>query len=472
MRRSFLRLFLLLLSFSGMLTLSSNPAYAAPAGAACQPATGVNTIQGTLDEANYTLQIPAGWNGTLFLYNHGYIPPFLPLESPVPTAPDTLVSTTLLQEHFALAASSYSQNGTVVGQALQDDLALLDDFGQTCGPPARTITWGGSMGGMISAGLAQLYPRRFAGAAPACGLLAGTIGYFNAALDSLFALNVLLTGNTLPLEHIADPTTTFNQYEAALTSAQQTPAGRARIALLAALQDIPGWADAGSAKPGVTDFTTREANQFQNMQGDLFIDIFGKAQIESQVGGNPFWNTDVNFAQQLSLSIDHGEVAALYQRAGLNLHDDIYSLQQAPRMTADPQAVSSASANITFDGQLQVPVLTVHTIGDPTVPVQNEQAYARVVQQAGNSQMLRQLFINRSGHCAFTDAETLAGLHVLLFRIDHSFWSNLTDPDTMNSVAASYGSAYNIIPAPFSLNGVAPAYIPYQPAVYLRPYTI
>jgi pimeloyl-ACP methyl ester carboxylesterase len=327
------------------------------------------------------------------------------------------------------------------------------------------------MGGMISAGLVQKYPQRFAGAAPACGLLSGTIGYFNAALDSLFALNVLLANATFPLEHIADPASTLNQYEATLATAQQTPQGRARIALLSAFQDVPGWADAASPEPAATDYATQEANQYQNMQSDLFIDIFGKAQIETQVGGNPFWNTGVNFFQQLLLSSEMREVVELYKQAGLSLQADLEALQHAPRISADPRTVSAAGANITFDGNVRVPVLTIHTIGDPTVPVPNEQAYTEVVYQAGQSQMLRQLYIKRAGHCSFTDAETLAGLATLIRRIERGFWGDSTDPQQMSKDAASYGPAYNVIPAPFSLSNVSPAFVSYQPALYLRPYS-
>jgi pimeloyl-ACP methyl ester carboxylesterase len=471
MRRFLCRLFVLLLAFSSLGAFAASSVHAGTMTSRCSPATGISTWQGELGGANYTIQLPSSWNGTLFLYNHGYIPPFQPLENPVPTAPDDLVTSRLLQEHYALAASSYSQNGTVVGQALQDDMALLDYFEQTCGHPTRTIAWGGSMGGMISAALVQEYPQRFAGAAPACGLLSGTIGYFNAALDSLFALNVLLAQATLPLEHIPDPSSTLNQYETALAGAQQTPQGRARIALLSALQDVPGWADAASPEPAATDYATREANQYQNMQSDLFIDIFGKAQIETQAGGNPFWNTGVDFFQQLLLSSETREVVALYKQAGLSLQADLETLQHAPRISADPQAVSAAGTNITFDGNIRVPVLTIHTIGDPTVPVQNEQTYAKVVRQAGNAQMLRQLYIKRAGHCSFTDAEILAGLATLTRRIERGFWDDSTAVQRMNQEAASYGPVYNVIPAPFSLSNVSPAFVSYQPAIYLRPYT-
>src|SRR5262249_58457063 len=47
---------------------------------------------------------------------------------------------------------------------------------------------------------------------------------------------------------------------------------------------------------------------------------------------------------------------------------------------------------------------------------QNEQAYASVVGRAGRSFRLRQVFVHRAGHCAFTPAETITSVRRLLRR--------------------------------------------------------
>ena len=40
---------------------------------------GVTTHMGTLpDGATYVFEVPANWNGTLFLYSHSYVPPGSP----------------------------------------------------------------------------------------------------------------------------------------------------------------------------------------------------------------------------------------------------------------------------------------------------------------------------------------------------------------------------------------------------------
>jgi hypothetical protein len=78
--------------------------------------------------------------------------------------------------------------------------------------------------------------------------------------------------------------------------------------------------------------------------------------------------------------------------------------------------------NIVFDGRIPVPVLTVHTTDDGLVVSPHEQAYRSAVRRAGRSRMLEQLWVDRPGHCTFTDAETLAALDVLLERLDRGRW--------------------------------------------------
>src|SRR3989441_7563086 len=212
----FLVLFILLSSF---VVKSTNVALAA---SGCVSSSGTTTLQGALGGANYTIQVPSNWNGTLVLYSHGYVSS-TSLLKPAPDAGDPLTGAALLQQGYALAGSSYSQNGWAVQQAFHDQMALLDFFDTTCGTPTRTIAWGHSMGGLISAGLVQLYPDRFAGALPMCGALAGGIGDWNQGLDSAFAFKVLLAGDTpLSIVHITDHTSSFTLAPPLLAQAHNT----------------------------------------------------------------------------------------------------------------------------------------------------------------------------------------------------------------------------------------------------------
>ena len=117
-------------------------------------------------------------------------------------------------------------------------------------------------------------------------------------------------------------------------------------------------------------------------------------------------------------------------------------------------------------------MLTIHTIGDPLVTVQHEQAYASAVDRAGSSDLLRQAFTARGGHCTFSPAETVAAMHALLYRVEHGQWQQRTKPDQLNAAATALGPDLNVHfdEASGTLVPTPPAYAPFQPSRFLRPF--
>ena len=55
--------------------------------------------------------------------------------------------------------------------------------------------------------------------------------------------------------------------------------------------------------------------------------------------------------------------------------------------------------------------------------------------------MLKEVFVSRGGHCAFSDAEIIAGLQTLIQRVDTGGWPD-TSPATMNARTAKFGDNY------------------------------
>lgn len=425
----------------------------------------LNTIHSTLatTKANYTIEVPANWNGTLLLYSHMYISPIDAPLNPAPVAPDTFTADELIKQGYGLAGSSYG-HGWAVEEAFQDQIALLDLFKSMCGPPTRTIAWGQSLGGLITAGLAELYPTRFAGALPMCGVVAGSVGTWNQLLDQAFAFNVLLADNKLPLVHIplANAQSTINQATSILTSAQSSAQGRARTALSAALADVPGWYNSASSEPTSQDVTTQEHNQYLwGSQLDFQFAFGARVELELRASGNPSWNTGIDYSKQLAQSTDFKEVIDLYKQAGLNLDQDLNTLANAPRIKADPGAVNYLRKYFTFNGDLTIPVLTMHTTGDGLAVNQDEQAYASLASVKGKSAMLRQIFVHRADHCSFTPAEILAGVQTLIDRVNTGTWGNTTDPTLMIKKAATFGSFLS--PQP-------PSFLNFTPTSFLRPF--
>jgi pimeloyl-ACP methyl ester carboxylesterase len=444
---------------------------AAASTSSCGGSGTVSTLNGTLPNgATYLIQCPAGaWNGTLYLYSHGYVVPGA--ANPAQGAGDPVTGAWMLAQGYALAGSSYSTTGWAIAQALPDQISTLDAFGSTYGQPKTTVAWGHSLGGIITAGLLQDYPNRFDAALPMCGVLSGGVATWNTALDGAFAFRKLIDPS-VQVVNITNPTANLQGAEAAVAQAQRTPRGRARLALVAALGDTPGWFTPLSAEPAATDYAGQEANQYLWASQVTFPFVFAfRADLQAKAGGNPSWNTGVNYVRDLAKSVDLAEVKALYQAAGLSLGHDVQTLNSSSRISADPKATAWLAKNISFDGDINVPVLTMHTTGDGLVVPENEQAYRSIIDRAGNGDLLRQVFVNRAGHCAFTPAETITAVQTLENRMSTGQW-NVPSPAEMNAQAAALGADYNIFFAGGQVVPAAPAFISYSPASYLRPFDL
>jgi pimeloyl-ACP methyl ester carboxylesterase len=448
-------------------------ATALAAGSTCGGSGTVTTQTGTLaDGATYKIECPgARWNGTLFLYSHGYVVPGS--ANPAQDAGDRVTAAWLLGHGYALAGSSYATTGWAIQQALPDQIGTLDAFDQAFRTPTRTVAWGHSLGGIITAGLIQRYPGRFSAALPMCGVLSGGVATWNTALDAEFAFQQLIDPSVQTV-NITNPTANLTGAIAAATAAQQTPQGRARLALTAALGDTPGWFTPLSSEPPPTDFAGQESNQFSwETQVDFpFIFAF-RAELEARAGGNPSWNTGVNYSRDLARSADATEVAALYRVAGLSLRRDLRTLERATRVSANASAVGYLVHNIVFTGHLPVPVLAMHTTGDGLVVPENEQAYRSAVDRAGAGRLLRQIFVHRAGHCAFTPAETITAVQALVSRLDTGRWDHSAlDPASLNAQAAALGPQYNIFQVGTAVVPAPPAFLRYRPGPYLRPFDL
>ena len=449
------------------------PAATYAASQACGGTGSVTTVNGKLaDGATYELQCPAGtWNGTLFLYSHGYVVPGT--NNPATDVGDPVTGAWMLNHGYALAGSSYATTGWAIQQALPDQINTLNRFAATFSQPSRTVAWGHSLGGIITAGLVQRYPSRFNAALPMCGVLSGGVATWNTAADSAFAFQQLVDPS-ISVVDITNPGGNLTAALAAVAKAQKTKQGRARIALGAALADTPGWFTPLSKEPAATNYAAQEANQYLwDSQVDFPFVFALRAELEARAGGNVSWTTGVNYATQLAMSADHTEVVALYKAAGLNLKADLAKLQNATQISADPSAVAYLEHYITFDGKISIPVLTMHTTGDGLVVPENEQAYRSVVRHAGNAALLRQIFVHRAGHCAFTPAETITAARVLLHRLDTGHWTGqATNPASLNARATALGPKFNIFESNGQVVPTAPAFTPFSPTPYLRPFNL
>ena len=388
--------------------------------------------------------VPANWNGTVILYSHGYRPSFAGIPQTPQNAPDEETARALLAEGYALVGSSYERSGWTLDTAAEDQLQTLAAFGERFGEPQRVLALGTSMGGLVTGQLAERTGTGIDGALATCGLMHGGVDLLNYQLDGAHAIAQLLVpdGQAVQLAgyggDFAAVGTTVDTLVAAVEAAQATPEGRARIALAAALYHLPRWAE-GQPEPEPRDHVAQEAAQYEQLLTALAFTYPARVDVENTVGGNPSWNVGVDYRALLGAADERQQVAALYREAGLDLQADLAELTRTADVAPDPAALERAEATSELTGELQVPVLSIHTTADVLAPVQVQEEYRETVRRAGEHQLLRQAFVDRLGHCAFTPAELVAAVHALDERVELGRWTGSASPRGLDAAAERLG---------------------------------
>lgn len=325
--------------------------------------------------------VPAsGWNGALLVFAHGYIAFNEPIDFQHLDLPDgTNVPTLVQQLGFAFATTSYRQNGLAILEGSADILELVDAFTATVGAPARTYLAGVSEGGIIAALLAERAPERFTGVLSTCGPIGSFRGQVSYVADFRALFDVHYPG-LLPGSAIAVPDEVIASWDA-----QYVPA------IEAAVRADPGRAlqlvRVARAAYDPADFET----VVQTVVGVLWYNVFGANDATAKLGGNPYDNRTRWYS---------------------GTSNDLLLNLLVKRYAAEPAAVA-AMAPYETSGQVTLPLVTLHTIGDEIIPYAHELLYKAKAQTSGEGRLF-QLPVYRYGHCSFTTADVLTGFFLLL----------------------------------------------------------
>jgi hypothetical protein len=382
----------LLLVFAAMLALVAP----LPASASAPPAYYVDETKlplaqlpglpsertwGVLGGAGYRIEVPSGWNGSLVLWAHGYRGTGLEL-----TVDNHPLRAYLLANGYAWAASSYATNGYDAGQGARDTRALTALFSEQFGVPRTTYATGASMGGHVTALLAETWPQTYDGAMSICGAL-GNYELFDYYLDFNVAAQTLSEVDaTFPFS--ADYlTATVPATKKALGPAfpyAMNAQGRA----LAALTELRS----GGERP----LFDQGWLYWNGVAGDF---LFGLG-----VG-------DGTLPRQPGVAVQNSDVVYQFDTDSALSPAETHFNAEVQRIAADPQARRTAglAGLAPTTGDLRVPMLTLHTLGDLFVPFGMEQDYARRVAARGGSDLLVQRATRDVGHCSFTPAELVRG---------------------------------------------------------------
>jgi pimeloyl-ACP methyl ester carboxylesterase len=424
---------------------------------------GVVRYEGEIDGARYRVMVPSNWNGTFVLWSHGA---YGAQPSGIALTSQPATEDWLLAQGYALGASQFrTPVGWSIEDGLRDQVKLLDWFRRTIGKPRRTISAGESIGGATATVLAERNPQRFNGVMTLCGAIGGGTAHWNSGLDLMFALRTLF-GADIELVKIKDPAANqARAIELMGAAASGDPLSQARLALAAALADIPGWFDPAAPRP--VDVASQVF--WMGFWGRYFRSGAagsGRTDMERWAGGNPSWNVGVDYRAVLARSSEFGFVKQAYAAAGADLAADLSRLAAAPRIAPDPAAVGYLTRTSVPFGFTPWPVVTVHNTADGTTPYSHDSLYAS---RAWKPENLRQYAINRAGHCIFTASEEITAFQTLIRRLDTGRWPS-ADPATLNAAARSHGPEAQLI-RNILTGGYEPslaAFAPHNPGRYPR----
>jgi alpha-beta hydrolase superfamily lysophospholipase len=352
---------------TGVRHTAASPAFAALPGATAHT--------GQLGAAMYRIEMPDEWNGSVVLWAHGFRGFGTELTAGIPPAP---LRRLFIEQGYAWAASSYSENGYVPGIGADDTLALKRHFAQEFGEPEYTYIGGESMGGNVVALSLERLAGEYDGGLALCGATGGQeqIDY----LVSWAALAEVLSGAQVPFgapREVIGMSVLTDVLPALGPVDRPTARGRQ---FASAIRELTG-----GARPF---FAEGFAEQYNLNFAFLAIDPNRETPLASAAT-----NEGVTYAIDESLGVS---AAALNERVR--------------RFEADA-SVRDASAypdRVPTSGRLTAPMLVLHGTGDLFVPISHAVAYQRKAQEAGASDLLVQRAIRSGGHCEFSAEEVTA----------------------------------------------------------------
>ena len=379
---------------------------------------------GVLGGAEYRIEVPANWNGKLVMYAHGYAGTGTALNVSNPS-----IRRHLIQQGYAWAASSYSKNYYDVRAGVEDTNKLALNFnaitaaaGRTLAAPSRIYITGHSMGGHITgaaieaeAASTAINKVRYHGAVPMCGVMGDTelFNQFSAVQVVAQALAGQASVPTAQWATISGSVTAalFNNFPSEPTATGQQ--------FVSALQNITG---------GPRPLFAR---------GLAFGGSFG--QMWGALGGDGTINgillSSVLDTRAYTYTIDGDSAASSALNAAAQ---KLVPVADANRLRRDglrwiPQ----------INGQISIPVVSIHTLGDLFVPFSMQQTYRLRVNAKGNGGWLVQRAIRGASHCDFTVAEQVDAFEAMVAWERDGIKPSGDDVSTPATVAAaSYGCSH------------------------------
>jgi pimeloyl-ACP methyl ester carboxylesterase len=395
----------------------------ASANPVCDGKVPVQTCGGaTSDGAPYAMMVPANFNGTVYLYSHGYrpniaIPAGIPgyggytvTNTPQP-GPNEAVIGALLAKGYGVVGSGFARQGWNADSAVKTNVELVGAFKKQFTKTTKVIAWGESLGGFITQALAEKHPDLFSAAAPLCmasnvdalmtmagdavwGLKtffdptikggsysAGAAGYAEAMGDLVKVFTVI---GSLQAAFAANPSTPAWPATSKVPDAIKAIPSRSALVMVALMAGIPMQSahfDSTSAPAGLP---ASNALSFQvainpafaaleNIGNAAALGVLAMYDIELQAGGAFFDNTATDYSARVAEEqfIWASALSGNSGTAGL-----LSVLAASPRAKADPAAVAKIKTLASHSGKVEIPTILFTGVADPVTVAGNQQSVA------------------------------------------------------------------------------------------------
>jgi pimeloyl-ACP methyl ester carboxylesterase len=352
------------------------------------------------------------WNGDLVVYAHGYVTPGevtgIP-EDQMHLSDGTYLPDLVTSQGFAFATTSYSDNGLVILQGIDDILDLVALFEDPVknplyrGSPDKIYLVGVSEGGLITTLAVEQNPNVFNGGMEVCG----PIGDFSRQVNYFGDFRVLFDyffPGILPPSPISVPQELMDDWASIYTPKIQTAITKSPLKTLQLLTTSRAAIDPGD-----------QASILQTTLGVLWYNVYATNDAADKLGGQPFDN------------------ATRLYRGSWN---DTRLNRLVQRFSANPDALAKIQKYYQTSSLLSVPLVSMHTVADPIVPYWHTTLYRAKTLLNHTALEYLNVPIFRYGHCAFKAREVLAGFSLLVSRVSGAPLHDIQPavPDTEHSL--------------------------------------
>ena len=353
----------------------------------------VTETRGQTDStAFYTIAVPDGWQASdgLVIWNHGY-EGYMQKE-PEPNPSLGPLETQVLEQGFALAASSFNQTGWAVFNSHIDNQQLYEKFVELYQTPEKIYIQGASMGGIVSLRdlEANLLPP-IDGSLLMCGAVGGAENWYNA-----FDLRMVYEAVCDPVSGGSLPSKKWYE-EPSLLSGE--------LKFLDSLSQCVGIFPDQLISPSIAD-VIRGDGQKERLEKILNLSKISKEFLLIDLGYSVF--------EMPRLINDPKKLNGLrpFDNTGVDYGDEDINLR-IQRSAALPSSRTAFLNNYTPKGEVgSAKIVSIHTSGDDLVKVGNQLTLSQLLPTTSITTAV--VVEDKPSHCKFTDSEVIAAWNKLL----------------------------------------------------------